>query len=46
VPPRPHPRAAPGLSGRYIHGFTKALSGEVRTLLDEVGALRYERLRL
>jgi hypothetical protein len=46
VRPRPYPRAAPGLSGRYIHDFTKALSGEVHVLLDEVGALRDERRRL
>jgi hypothetical protein len=46
VRPRSHPCAAPGLSGRYIHDFTKALSGEVRVLLDEVGALRDERRRL
>jgi hypothetical protein len=46
VRPRPHPVRGPGLSGRYIHDFTKALSGEVRVLLDEVGALRDERRRL
>jgi hypothetical protein len=42
----------PGLSGRCIHDFTKALSGQVHFLiravpvmLDEVGALREERRR-
>jgi hypothetical protein len=46
VRPGPHPVRDPGLSGRYIRDFTKALSGEVRALLDVVGALRDERLRL
>jgi hypothetical protein len=43
----PHPCAArvrrPGISGRYIQELTKALSGEVRVLPNEVGALQDER---
>jgi hypothetical protein len=41
-------QAYPGLTGpcRYIQDFGKALSGEVRILLQEVGKLRDERRQL
>jgi hypothetical protein len=35
-----------GLIGRYMRDLTNALSGEMRFLLDEVGALRDERRSL